>query len=136
VNGGALYCWGSNTFGELGIAPSGGGATVPTLVDSTSGFDTVAAGTFSTCGTTSSSALRCWGSNTFGALGIRGTFTHPYPLTTVEPDGWQTVSTGERAFCGIRGGALYCWGQNENGVLGHDENLVPGAVATHADDGR
>jgi alpha-tubulin suppressor-like RCC1 family protein len=136
LDGSALRCWGNNTFNQLGIGISGVSPSAPTpaLVDTGSGFEHVAAGVFTTCGTTAGSALICWGSNLSGELGSGEVFAHGYPLTTVETSGWQSVVAGPNAFCGIKSGALYCWGQNESGALGHNENLVPGAVGSHLND--
>lgn len=64
-SGGALYCWGSNTFSQVGNGSSGGFSAVnvltPILVGGTTSYDTVTAGSWATCARNGS--LHCWGNN-------------------------------------------------------------------------
>jgi alpha-tubulin suppressor-like RCC1 family protein len=96
-----------------------------------SGFSHVAAGTFTTCGTTAAGALYCWGSNQSGELGTGEAYGSNRPITAVGTSGWQTVAAGYHYFCAIQNGALYCWGTNSHGELGHNQDLVPSAVVSH-----
>jgi alpha-tubulin suppressor-like RCC1 family protein len=69
----ALWCWGDNQFGELGI-----GITtelhVPQRVTwpTAAGWTLITAGDHHTCATRTGHALYCWGDNFYGELGIGG----------------------------------------------------------------
>ncbi len=78
---GSAWCWGTNSFGELGSA--GGNKSVPTAV---SGFgsntDKISAGMDKTCAIKIDGSAWCWGRNTYGELG-NGTTTSSYVPTLV-----------------------------------------------------
>jgi alpha-tubulin suppressor-like RCC1 family protein len=62
------YCWGSNTFGQLGIGTTGGGSSAPQPVLGP-GFISITAGPSSTCAVTVDGDALCWGRNASGQLG-------------------------------------------------------------------
>jgi alpha-tubulin suppressor-like RCC1 family protein len=66
------YCWGLNSFGELGKGGSpGGNVATPTKVAGGllfSGVSTGPAGRH-TCGITTGNRIYCWGNNNYGQLG-------------------------------------------------------------------
>ena len=70
---GAVYCWGSNAYGQIGDGTTTY-RNVPTLVSGlSSGVVALAAGNVHTCAITSLGAMACWGDNTYGQLGIGST---------------------------------------------------------------
>src|SRR5947207_12292494 len=74
---GAAYCWGDNSFGELGIGANAATDTcnsspcsrTPVAVAGGLTFTALRAGLFLTCGRATGGAWYCWGSNNFGQLG-------------------------------------------------------------------
>jgi alpha-tubulin suppressor-like RCC1 family protein len=64
---GDTYCWGRNSYGQLGSA--GGNASTPRAVNGGLTLTSLSAGSRHTCGVTAAGAVYCWGSNVFGALG-------------------------------------------------------------------
>jgi alpha-tubulin suppressor-like RCC1 family protein len=81
---GTAYCWGQNTYGQLG---TGGAADVaqPATVADGHVFTSVRASGSHTCGLTVSGEAFCWGNNAEGQLGD-GTQTHrvrPTPVVAV-----------------------------------------------------
>lgn len=68
---GALYCWGANDVGQLGLG-STTQQNLPTQVGTDTDWDHVSVGESFTCAVKTDDTLWCWGSNDSGQLGIGG----------------------------------------------------------------
>ena len=121
---GAAYCWGQNTYGQLGIGSTTGPqqcsvsgglvscSTTPVPVTGGGAFASLSAGGNHTCALTQSGTAYCWGANAYGQLGI-GSTTMDSPLPTAVTGGLRfvAISAGENHTCGLtESGAAYCWG--------------------------
>jgi hypothetical protein len=118
LRGTALYCWGQNDDGQVGIGTSGPDVTTPASV--VGNWRAVAVGYHHTCGIRTDGSLWCWGGNLFGQVGMdtMGAFVNAPARVGTDSD-WTAVGTGQDHSCGIRGGGqLFCWGDNDNGALG------------------
>jgi len=110
---GSLFCWGSETDGQLGLgAPESDLTNLPRQV-SGADYSDVQANWFHTCAL-HAGRLSCWGRNLEGQLGIGNTMG----LGREEPsqldgDGWSAIAVGQFHSCGLRQGAVYCWGKND-----------------------
>jgi alpha-tubulin suppressor-like RCC1 family protein len=120
---GALYTWGNNTFGQLGITPS---INIPTQVG-TSSWTTVSAGGSHTVGITTDGTLYAWGNNTYGQLGDSGNINRSSPVlipaigtVTSDTSSWKIIAVGGSHTVGIKAsdGSLWTWGYNNNTQLG------------------
>jgi alpha-tubulin suppressor-like RCC1 family protein len=137
---GSAYCWGSNQFGQLGIAQSDTtcGSTpaasyacslTPQAVETNVKFSSISAGQRHTCGLTTDRRAFCWGANESGQIGdIAPGGATPVEITSTLP--WAQISAGYTHTCAVRSdGALFCWGANDRGQLGNGTLNGGGALS-------
>jgi len=114
---GAAYCWGRGGQGQLGNGQFSQSNT-PVAVSGGLVFESLAAGSYHTCGTTSSGDVHCWGRNNDGELGTGDVSATGLP-TAVPGFSFPTIGAGHQFSCGITStGVGYCWGLNDEGQLG------------------
>jgi alpha-tubulin suppressor-like RCC1 family protein len=115
----ATYCWGANTYGQLGsgtrtesLTPIAVAGPLPNMEASDH-----------TCGIVGG-AMYCWGYNAFGQIG-NGTTTDQ--LTVVAVSGIANavdIAVGAWHTCVvISGGATACWGRGVEGEIGNGGNV-------------
>jgi alpha-tubulin suppressor-like RCC1 family protein len=117
---GSAYCWGSNSFGQLGNGTSNPFPNpAPSLVAGGVPFTSLALGSNHTCGLSATGAAWCWGQNTEGQIGD-GTFQDRLvPVAVAGGHTFVSVSAGHVHTCGLTAtGRAYCWGNNQYGQLG------------------
>jgi alpha-tubulin suppressor-like RCC1 family protein len=135
---GALFCWGDNTLGQLGINSSAPAALVPTAVFAAQAWRQVSAGVEHTCAVDVFDEAYCWGSGSDGKLGNGGQASVRVPVPVSGGLAWRAVSAGGALTCGVtRAGVPYCWGSNLVGGLGNPAttlSVVPQAVQVAAGD--
>ena len=132
LHNGVVQCWGGNEFGQLG---HGRGATIERVVapgdEATVDLGglaiAIAAGAQHTCALLESGAVRCWGDNADGQLGLGqpdvtmvGDDEIPAVVSTIAVGGAvQQIATGSFHTCVLlEGGDVRCWGRNQSGQLG------------------
>lgn len=119
-----LYCWGDNSFGQIGDGTSGqsGNKAAPVKVGDDKWLE-IAAGTSHTCGIKEDSKLYCWGDNNHGKLGNGTTVGELTPKKTGD-DSWLSIAAGYHHTCAVKAdNRLYCWGYNLSGQLGDGTSL-------------
>ena len=132
TNGGTVYCWGRNEFGQLGIGSTEPRPTPVQLGEPDSPLTAVSLGVGGrhACALRPDGSVVCWGWNPFGQLGD-GTLvdkTSPVPVTGLPP-GVIAVVAGNYHTCVLtEPGTVWCWG-NENGVLSGERRTSPVEVA-------
>ena len=85
TTGGPVWCWGDNTFGQLGNNSTTPSNVPIQVVGLSSGIAAVGGGDESTCALTSVSSVLCWGGNESGELGDDSTVESSLPANVVEP---------------------------------------------------
>lgn len=140
-----LYCWGSNSSGQLGNGTTTN-STVPVAVD-TSGvlsgktITSVTAAGASACAVTADRWAYCWGNNNKGQLGNGTTTNSSVPVAVSRgaiPTGVGIASISPEFVhshtCAVgTDKKAYCWGYNNYGNLGNGtttDALTPIAVST------
>lgn len=128
IGSGTLFCWGLNTWGQLGNGGVGTTQPSPSQVLGATSWTAVSAGEFHTCGRRSTGRLYCWGHDVSGQLGDGDPFLQQN--TPVQVAGnvttWTSFSADGFNTCARRSnGRLFCWGENSVGQLGNnDANFV------------
>jgi hypothetical protein len=131
---GAVKCWGSNSWGQLGDGTNMA-ATTPVAVEGlTSGVVAITAGRYFTCALTEAGAALCWGRNDFGQLGNGTTTDSTVPVSVSGlSSSVARISGGFAHTCAVTdAGAVSCWGSNSHGQLGNGtttDELVPVQVS-------
>jgi hypothetical protein len=123
---GVPYCWGDNTWGQLGSGVIDQDSRTPAAVNGGYSFTSIAAGQNSTCGTTFSLDVYCWGesfpSGQFGPIQPNPKFVGSGIVAIV---GAPTTNK----YCGVdAGGLAYCW--TPDFVASAPANQIPPAVST------
>lgn len=119
----SVRCWGGSTNGQLGLGPTGtADAPIEGVVDvGGESPRAIAAGALHTCAVTGDFALRCWGDNQYGQLGIGPGCGVTYFAPQVVPGivASDELALGMQHTCVVDlDGALFCWGDNSQGQLG------------------
>ncbi len=139
LDGGAVKCWGGNGSGQLGLghvttkgtSPADMGANL-VAVDLGTGRTAakLVSGNMHSCALLDNGSVKCWGSNTYGGLGV-GDFAHRGDGAGEMGDSLPAVDLGiGRTAIDIAAGVSHtcavlddttvkCWGQGAVGKLGN-----------------
>lgn len=144
ASGDAVWCWGWNWYGQLGVATSPDGGTVPAgsrpsnqLVPArVTGLNgtvrQLAAALHDTCALMEDGTVRCWGQCSTGTCKEFMDPPLPEPKPVIDSDtqqplqgvikiagGYSTAFTPELHFCALlTNGTVRCWGSNAHAQLG------------------
>ena len=136
-----VKCWGRNTFGQLGqgdkITRGAGAGTMGdnlSVIDLGTDFNVndIRCGTVHVCALSSTHAIKCWGDNFYGELGLgdnmdRGDDSNEMgdwlPVVDLGSDFIsQIIATGAWHSLSVStNGSLKSWGDGEHGQLGYGE---------------
>lgn len=118
VNAG-VFCWGGNSFGQLGILSTSTSPLASGSFGVTTGTVSISAGTLRTCSVTSGGGIKCWGRELdFSAV------KQPTDVKNLQ-SGFTAVATSGRHTCLLNTtGKVECWGQNIAGQVGDGTNDI------------
>ncbi|MFP2928443.1 RCC1 domain-containing protein [Pyxidicoccus sp. 3LG] len=157
---GAVRCWGGNLVGQTGVGS--GGTSYFICTDYNGGNEAcyyrlqtdpatttlnlgaralqMASGGYHNCALLSTGAVKCWGHNQFGQLGINSTQTqYTPPGANVDLGGstaYQLTVGGMHSCALLSTGKARCWGQGTYGQLGYgnEHHIGDNEVASTAGD--
>ena len=149
---GNVYCWGADSYGQLGdnywsnawtpVQVLKGGS-VDGDNDGTylSNIKSITSGDYHTCAVSNNNNVYCWGYNVYGQLGDGSTTSRYTPVQVLkgaavsgDNDGtylsnMKSISAGRYYTCAVsNNNRLYCWGRNDWGQLGDgsdDDKTTP-----------
>ncbi|MCB1538760.1 MAG: hypothetical protein KDJ49_07310 [Alphaproteobacteria bacterium] len=136
-----MFCWGRNTYGELGNGSTDGSLTAhatPAPLTSTGGWDTTAwksvgGGANHFCAVRNSdSKMFCWGRNIYGALGTGDTTDQSVPTALgggFSTTAWKSMQGYDLGSCALRSdNVIYCWGYGRGNGSSSSAVSVPTAL--------
>lgn len=131
---GQVWCWGSNTYGQLGYKTTDYDYSVhafPQAIDDDQRYAEIRAGDYHTCGRVSGGGVRCWGRNHGdyesggGQLGNGTLSDSSRAFDVVGIDDASELALGAGHSCArLREGTVWCWGDNRQGQLGSDGSAL------------
>ncbi len=138
-----VRCWGSNRYGQLGLGdtrargddPGEMGANLPLVALGAAPTVALALGSAHTCALDADGAVRCWGDNVHGQLGlgdraargdVPGEMGASLPAVAL-PAPAQAIAAGAHHTCALlTSGTVACWGRGEFGQLGLGDRAARG----------
>lgn len=150
----SVKCWGGNDYGQLGLGdrehrgddPEEMGDNLPTVpLGRGRSAVAISLGMNHSCVVMDNGAIKCWGANTFGQLGLGdaenrgddpGEMGDNLPEVNAGLDSTaRQVSAGYIHTCALSAtGVAKCWGYNTEGELGQGDSSPRGLQSEHMGD--
>jgi alpha-tubulin suppressor-like RCC1 family protein len=129
-----LYCWGSDSAGQIGNGSKGAGTTPSLATVKSERFTTISAGAQHACALNLLGRAFCWGDDSRGQLGDNRAINSTTPIPVADSSlQFRAISAGGSHTCGVTtSGSAYCWGEGNRGQLGNgiaDSSDVPVLVS-------
>jgi alpha-tubulin suppressor-like RCC1 family protein len=120
-----LKCWGDNSNGQLGYGDASVSSDYTTIdLGASLSVQSVQIAASHVCALTNSGAVKCWGINSYGKLGIGHYTDTPTPTIVTLTDTATQIATHNSHACALlANGSIQCWGHNTAGRLGSGASL-------------
>jgi cysteine-rich repeat protein len=116
---GAVWCWGNNPYGQLGLGNSEDGHTRPRAIEGLTDAEQLGLGGSHSCARHFDNSISCWGGSYDQQVAPGVTEDQYQPLRVEAIDQARELAVGGSHNCIIDGdGAVRCWGSFGNGALG------------------
>jgi alpha-tubulin suppressor-like RCC1 family protein len=129
---GAVYCWGENSSGQVGLGTTGAPVKLATQVSSLSAVAEIDVGQAHSCARELDGTVWCWGMNANGLLGDGTTVDRSSPVQVSGITNAVQLAVGHTFSCArLQDGTVRCWGNGGSGQLGLGASkisLTPTAV--------
>lgn len=137
---GQIWCWGANTYGQMGAGTTSAGEVAPVAANQASmglGVTEMSVGQTHTCAISAAAEAWCWGAGNAGRLGTGKKAQELTPAKVVQTTGMTApiarISAGTTSSCAVDvEGVAWCWGRGDNGRLG-DGRIVSVLVPVRVD---
>jgi alpha-tubulin suppressor-like RCC1 family protein len=126
ITTGAIYCWGDDTYGQLGNATQStqSASAVAAVVETNPAFD-IATSSGTTCAVLSTGIVQCWGLNGSGELGNGSQTDNSAAGTVLGVTNAISIAAGNNHFCAtLSTGGVACWGLGTSGQLGNQTSTT------------
>jgi alpha-tubulin suppressor-like RCC1 family protein len=130
---GKIFCWGTNTSGQLGngltsTTPSPTPGQVSVILNGAR----MGAGNDFACAVLTDHTVACWGGNGTGQLGqALSTTQSSTPAVVAGLSGVMDIAVGGSHVCARKSDAtVWCWGNNGANQLGHANTSDPACIAS------
>lgn len=118
---GSSYQLGNNLTSSLGDESGEMGASLAALSFASSYPIQIASGKEHSCSLMADSTIYCWGSNTYGQLGIGASYTHSTTPAIIAGITGSAIAVGDYHSCILKSDyTIYCFGLNSSGQLGQN----------------
>ncbi len=116
---GAAWCWGGNSYGQLG-QPGNRSSAAPVAVGGGLSFGALSVGAYHGCAIDTTGGAWCWGRGSGGRLGNRSAQDQSQPGPVAGSLKFDAVSSGSAHSCAVEQGThfVFCWGAGGSGRLG------------------
>lgn len=112
LTSGAVRCWGSNNFSQLGTGLDASISPTGNVVPADASATAIDLGYRHACMIDTAGAVRCWGANTYGERGTTA-ILGAVPLEA----GASALATGFYSTCAIVNREVVCFGNNSSGQV-------------------
>ena len=119
--GGTIYCWGHNQFGQLGNG-NNTEVFIPVLVADITDATAINAGGYHSCALQKSGTIHCWGNNLNSQLGDGTDANSWIPVQVADITNAAAINAGGYHSCALHeSGTIHCWGNN---FAGQQDNRI------------
>jgi alpha-tubulin suppressor-like RCC1 family protein len=120
-----VYCWGDNSYGQLGDGTTSFRRTPVPLAGGLR-FRQVSTGGTHACGVTPDNRAFCWGSNQYGQLGDRTEVPQRNrPALVADRHPFRQIDAGDSHTCAVTTDhRAFCWGNGRNGEIGNGKKYL------------